>query len=197
MRFPPGPPAASPGTPTAASDALGGPPGSENLGKTCLYSPHPAQPRSASDKASPVWRVELVPPLSHLLALLRTLPDGEREVQCLVMFIVNHCDIHSLNSGVASSTAGSCGVSSVLVPDPRGPPLSSQSDSPRPSAGRTRHSVSRGSASPLGRSRSEGPPHPRPSKQRGGEQSLLVKLPAVEARKINIVRNHCNWDCEI
>lgn len=115
----------------------------------------------------------------------------------MVMFTVNHCDIHSLNSGVASSTAWGCGVNPVPVPNPRGPPLSSQSDFQRPSAGRTRHWLPRGSASPSGRSPGEGLPHPRPSKQRGGEQSLLVKLPAVEARKINIIRHHCNLDCEI
>lgn len=41
------------------------------------------------------------------------------------------------------------------------------------------------------------PPAPTALQQRGGERSSIVKLPAVGTRKINIIRNHCNWDCEI
>lgn len=165
----------------------------------------PPRPWQAPDK-HPVRPAELVPPLSHFSALPRTLPDGEGGVQCLVIFTVNHSDSHSLNSAVASSTAGGGGYGGSPGPSPDTPPLPAVR-LPAPFGGADAGLGAPGAAHLPphhhhlqhlpGRSRGEGPPHPRPSKQREGERNPLVKLPAVGARKINIIRNHCNWDCEI
>lgn len=152
----------------------------------------PSSPRSRHRLRTNDGRAELLPPLSHSVALPRTLPDGEGEVSAWQsIFTENHCGVHSLNPSVASNIAGEHGGSPG--PDPRGPT--------RPAPGALRRG-GRGSRCP-GKSicprpepRRE-PPAPTALQQRGGERSSIVKLPAVGTRKINIIRNHCNWDCEI